>query len=78
MYPIGCEKTSASIPSVLRSPASDASSLILVAMSFFFGPTNRLKNDARFLDARFRSAGYSKLCFHNGRGVGSQLTGCLS
>ena len=48
MYPIGCEKISASIPSARLSPASDSLSMISGKTSFFFG-AKRLKNETRFL-----------------------------
>ena len=55
MYPIGCEKVSASIPSVLLSPASDSLSLISGIASFFF-EAKRLKKETRFLREALSSA----------------------
>lgn len=52
MYPIGCEKISASIPSVRLSPASDSLSLLSGKTSFLFG-AKRLKNETRFLSDHF-------------------------
>ena len=53
MYPIGCENSSASIPSVLLSPVSDSLSLTSSRTSFFFG-AKRLKNETRFLSKKIR------------------------
>lgn len=51
---MGCENISASIPSVLLSPASDSFSLISGDTSFFFG-AKRLKNETRFLNEALSS-----------------------
>lgn len=48
--PIGCEKTSASIPSVLLSPTSTSSSFVSVGTSFFLDPMKRLRNETPFLN----------------------------
>lgn len=50
MNPIGCEKTSASIPSVLLSPISTSSSFISAGTSFFLDPMKRLRNETPFLN----------------------------
>ena len=55
---MGCENISASIPSVLLSPASDSLSLISGRTSFFFG-AKRLKNETRFLIDAYESALYN-------------------
>ena len=53
---MGCENISASIPSVILSPASDSLSLISgdKITSFFFG-AKRLKNETRFLSESLSS-----------------------
>lgn len=57
MYPMGCENISASIPSVLLSPASESLSLMSGKTSFLFG-AKRLKNETRFLSRVLLSACY--------------------
>lgn len=56
MKPMGCENTSASVPSSRRSPASDSSSLTSNGASFFL---NRPKKDTRFL---FKAISQHRYC----------------